>query len=127
MKRKRQKKNDKPTARAKGQHRQELILQIVSTDNTFEKHNVGWVGKCLHCNTSIQVGETGQSSATIEHIIPAHAGGSGTDMLNLAIACSRCNNEKGIRHDPRYPSDPRAMHVITNLLEKRKNRWREHP
>lgn len=111
--------------RVKGLARQDKILEIVETDGTFEKGSSGWVGSCLHCNTSIHVGVTGQSSATIEHIVPLCVGGSGSDLLNLALACSRCNNEKGIRHDPNYPSDPRAVEVVNTLLAKRKKRWRE--
>ncbi len=116
---------EKPQPRAKGSARQDLILEIVKTDVTFEQYAEGWVGRCLHCNTSIHVGLSGQSSGTIEHIVPSSAGGSGTDLTNLALACSRCNNEKGIRHDPVYPSDPRAVEVVNNLLAKRKKRWRE--
>lgn len=111
--------------RAKGRGRQDKILEIVETDQTFEKDVAGWFGRCLHCNTTICVGLTGQSSATIEHIVPTCAGGSSSDLLNLALACSRCNNEKGIRHDPVYPSDPRAVEVVNSLLAKRKKRWRE--
>ena len=41
-------------------------------------------------------------------------GGCGAAVLaagfpNLGIACSRCNQTKGSRIDPRYPSDPRAV------------------
>ncbi len=127
VKRRKKKNDDNVIApRAKGVRRQELILEIVKTDRTFEKLGsaAGWIGRCLHCNTSIHVGDTGQSHATIEHIVPTCAGGSGSDMLNLALACSRCNNEKGIRHDPKYPSDPKAVSVVNNLLDKRKKRWR---
>lgn len=123
----RRRKKNRPDVepRVKGLARQDRILEIVETDATFEACLSGWIGRCLHCNTSIHVGPTGQSPATVEHIVPVCAGGSGSDLLNLALACSRCNNEKGIRHDPVYPSDPRAVEVVKTLLAKRKKRWRE--
>jgi 5-methylcytosine-specific restriction endonuclease McrA len=110
----------------------------VATDATFKpmfasytgyergpQGEVGWQGKCIHCNTKLYVGLTGDTDATIEHIRPKCSGGHPEDPRNLALACSRCNNEKGVRHDRFAGKDPRADEVIAALLEKRMERWRE--
>lgn len=65
------------------------------------------------------------TDATIEHIVPLCAGGSGTDLRNMALACKRCNNEKGVRHDPHAGKGGRADDVIVALTEKRMKRWRQ--
>jgi len=112
--------------RSHGSARLELILMIAATDKTFERSTDGfWYGRCLHCSSSLRVGATGQTSASIEHIVPVSAGGSNSDMLNMALACISCNSEKGVRHDPNYPRDPRAVEVIESLLQRRLKRWRE--
>ena len=106
------------------------ILDIIATDATFERsefrgHEV-WIGKCLHCNTHLIVGLSGEpvSRATIEHIVPQALGG--TDALeNLALACARCNQGKGKRHDPHYHRDARAQELVQRLLARRRARWRD--
>ncbi len=106
------------------------ILDIIETDNTFERaehrSREAWLGKCLHCNAYLWVGLDGEpiSRATIEHILPKTAGG--TDALtNLALACARCNQGKGTRHDPRYHRDARARELVERLLSRRRERWRQ--
>jgi len=105
------------------------ILAIVATDSTFERVEArggeAWLGKCLHCNAHLYVALDGSpiSRATIEHIVPQSAGG--TDALeNLALACSRCNHQKGRRHDPKGLSNARTAEVVDQLLAKRRLRWR---
>lgn len=139
---KKRKKRNLDVPLAKGQQRSELILRIVATDDTFEKivvnHHVEgtdkyirttttsvWMGKCLHCGSRLFVNDDGTTDATVEHIVPRSVGGSNDDLLNLAMACERCNNQKGIRHDPVYKNDQRARDVVAALLAKRKERWRE--
>lgn len=108
----------------------ERILQIVATDRTFERAEVRgadvWAGKCLHCNTQLLVGLDGapRSRATIEHIVPRAAGGS-DELGNLALACARCNHEKGVRHDQRRRADPRLAEIAAALTAKRQERWRD--
>lgn len=118
--------------------RRRLVVEIVKTDTTFKetyttfdpryddacfkRRHTGWKGKCLHCNASFFVSLDGETEATIEHIKPQSAGGS-NDLMNLALACVSCNNEKGVRHDPYYPSDLRASAVIASLLAKRASRY----
>ena len=84
-----------------------------------------WVGKCIHCNTKLFVTDHGNTDATVEHIQPLCDGGDPTDPRNLALACKRCNNEKGVRHDQHAGKGGRADEVIARLREKRAQRWQE--
>lgn len=106
------------------------ILDIIATDSTFERTEFRgrevWLGKCLHCNTNLSVALDGEpiSRATIEHIVPQAHGG--TDALeNLGLACARCNQGKGKRHDVHYHRDARAQELVQRLLARRRERWRE--
>ena len=119
--------------RKKGMSRAKIVLSIVATDNTFNLMyvhpdpltiNVPWRGKCIHCNASVLVHCDGATSATIEHIDPQCNGGDKYDARNLALACARCNNEKGIRHDKHAGEGGRADEVIAALKFKRETRWR---
>jgi 5-methylcytosine-specific restriction endonuclease McrA len=56
--------------------------------------------------------------------VPRSAGGS-DDLLNLGLACFRCNNQKGRRHDPRGLGDAKAAELIERLLARRRARWRD--
>lgn len=106
------------------------ILGIIETDNTFERAEhrgrEAWLGKCLHCNAHLWVGLDGEpiSRATIEHILPKTAGGTEA-LTNLGLACARCNQGKGTRHDARYHRDARAREVVERLLFRRLARWRK--
>jgi 5-methylcytosine-specific restriction endonuclease McrA len=108
------------------------ILAIIATDRTFEqvlhRGRPVWSGKCIHCNTRLEVALDGTpiSRATIEHILPRHHGG--TDALeNLALACARCNNGKGSRHDHKPLTDPKLAAMIERLQGRRARRWRDEP
>jgi 5-methylcytosine-specific restriction endonuclease McrA len=110
---------------------QKLLLAIIGTDKTFERLVIGageeaWVGKCLHCNTRLTVAIDGTpiSRATIEHIVPKALGGT-DELANLGVACSRCNHEKGVRHDPKGLGDPKLQAMIARLKERRRKRWRD--
>lgn len=117
--------------RPRGASRAQVVLSIVATDMTFEFHRDNtlgwgiWVGKCIHCNTKLGVSENGSTEATVEHVVPLCNDGAATDPRNLALACKRCNNEKGVRHDPHAGKGGRADEVITALQGKRLARWRE--
>jgi 5-methylcytosine-specific restriction endonuclease McrA len=111
-------------------NRKELVLAIALSDSTFNKKDVrgstAWVGKCIHCNAKLVVALDGGASpdVTVEHILPRTHGG--TDALeNVALACARCNHEKGVRHDPQKKTDARMNEVVKALLEKRRARMRE--
>ena len=107
------------------------VLAIVATDNTFEKQTLDgvrvWVGKCIHCNSRLVLADDGRplGEATLEHIFPQTQGGT-DDVDNLAIACARCNREKGQRHDARKKGE-RLDHVVTLLKQRRTERWRDPP
>lgn len=104
------------------------MLAIVATDATFARATVRgaecWVGKCIHCNARITVALSGETLGTIEHIAPRTHGGT-DDVENLALACARCNAEKGVRHDPRRRDDPRRLELVEALRARRRARWRE--
>ncbi|RJS26130.1 HNH endonuclease [Corallococcus sp. H22C18031201] len=105
------------------------ILDVIATDATFERvphrGQEAWQGKCLHCNAHLVVALDGEpiSRATLEHIIPRTAGGTNAPE-NLALACARCNQGKGARHDRHYPRDARARELVERLLARRRERWR---
>lgn len=67
---------------------------------------------------------TALNGGTIEHIIPKNHGGT-DELENLAIACGRCNSEKGLRHDHKRPDDPKYREVIERLQERRRERFRD--
>lgn len=133
MSKKRSKKN-KNAKRVKGHAREELVLGIVRSDMTFEFHRDDsqlsttgggiWIGKCIHCGRKLGVSANGKTDATVEHIRPLCAGGSRDDIMNCALACKRCNNEKGVRHDEHVGKGGRADEVITSIEGKRLARWR---
>ena len=108
-------------ARTRGNSRAAQVLEIIKSSKNFY---VGYtdpacyVGHCIHCDTMITATMSGDTSATVEHIMPICAGGSATDLSNVALACKACNNEKGIRHDARRLGE-RALEVIAALLKKR--------
>lgn len=124
---KKKKKNDSIDSRPKGSSRAALALRIAETDSTFQLKTYSptqyvYVGKCIHCGTSLVVSSSGATDATIEHIMPLVAGGSGTDLLNLALACSGCNNQKGIHHDQKNLTQ-HSREIIESLLKKRESRF----
>ena len=109
-------------------HRQ--LFAIVETDATFERVDVRgelvWRGRCIHCSSALLVSLDGRAlgPVTVEHIVPRNHGGS-DDLPNLALACTRCNAEKGLRHDHKHRNDPRRLELEAKLLAKRRARWRD--
>ena len=106
------------------------LLWCAATDATFERREVrgsaALVGKCIHCGKKLVLGMDGcpLSDASLEHIVPKTHGG--TDSLdNLAVACRRCNVQKGYRHDHGRADDPKLRAVIETLRQRRAKRWRE--
>lgn len=59
--------------------------------------------------------------------LTARVGNDPDDARNLAIACTRCNHDKGKGPDARGPSDARALEVVSALLQRRLDRWRDAP
>lgn len=114
--------------RPKGSSRAILALQIAESDATFSlvaaaDGSTCYVGKCIHCGTKLRVETDGSTAATIEHIVPLCDGGDAVDLLNVALACSGCNSEKGIRHDSKSGRGGRSDDVIKALLDKRRSRY----
>jgi 5-methylcytosine-specific restriction endonuclease McrA len=103
--------------RPSGSARKYLILSIVRSDNTFELKNGLWIGKCIFCKTKLVVSPDGDTTATLEHIVPLNHGGT-NDLENLALACDECNSEKGRRFDCLKETSDQEV----NLLEIRKLR-----
>lgn len=109
-------------------HRIRLVLSVVETDTSFRKESVRgevvWVGRCLFCQAKLVVPLDGDADrrVTVEHIIPRYHGGT-DDPENLALACAKCNGEKGRRHDNRDRNDPRRLEITRALQERRKERW----
>jgi 5-methylcytosine-specific restriction endonuclease McrA len=105
------------------------LLLAATTDATFERTwwrgEEVWEGRCLHCRRRLRLAPDGTplSEATVEHVV-ASAHGGGDDAENLAIACARCNHEKGVRHDRRHATDARRLEVEAALLAERRRRWR---
>lgn len=106
------------------------MLAIIATDSSFERiayrgHDA-WQGRCIHCQRRLVVAADGEpiGAATIEHIVARQQGG-GEDPMNLALACARCNHQKGYRLDDRRPDDPVLVRVVAALLERRRVRWRD--
>lgn len=109
--------------------KQRLLREVAESDRTFErKESRGETvleGKCIHCGRKLALYPDGRpiGDATLEHIIPKHHGG--TDALdNLAIACARCNSEKGLRHDHKPSDDRKLREVIATLQARRRDRLR---
>ncbi|MEW5854856.1 MAG: HNH endonuclease [Myxococcota bacterium] len=110
--------------------KRQRVLAIIATDRTFERAEYRgrevWQGRCLHCNAYLLVELSGEaiSRATIEHIIPRVHGGTDAPE-NLGLACARCNQGKGMRHDRNFKRDPRVQEMVERLLQRRRERWRD--
>lgn len=118
------------------------FLSAITTDAEASRDPSGWRTRCLHCRTRLHVGTDGEplGAASLEHVVPrawfgkraagpltARVGDAPDDTRNLAIACTRCNHDKGKGPDARGPHDARAYHVVETLLTKRLARWRDPP
>lgn len=86
------------------------------------------MGKCIHCNRKITLGLDGTPgpTTTLEHIVPRTHGGTHAPE-NLALACARCNGQKGVRLDGRPLGDPTLQQVMETLRTRREARLRAPP
>jgi 5-methylcytosine-specific restriction endonuclease McrA len=114
-----------------------LLVAAVQTDAIAELVDGTWRTRCLHCRSALYVFDEGVTSngATLEHIIPQSwfekraaadliADLTGPDdVRNLALACPRCNQGKGLNHDKAGPSNHRAREVVQALFAKRQARY----
>ncbi len=140
------------------------VLTAIESDSEASRLDAHWETRCIHCRSRLIVGLDGtlHGSATLEHIIPRSWFGQSAarelcarlsdadDPRNLALACARCNHDKGTGpdsdgprdwraleviemqlasrdqhpHDSDGPSDWRALEVIEMLIARRELRWR---
>ena len=113
------------------QRKRRLLLRVAATDRTFEEKELDGEavleGKCIHCQRKLVLAKDGAplNGATLEHIVPKNHGGT-DDLENLAIACARCNAEKGLRHDHKRRNDPKLLEIVERLQTRRRERLR-HP
>jgi 5-methylcytosine-specific restriction endonuclease McrA len=110
----------------KNKHRQ-LFLSLIASDRTYESLRISgeqvWAGRCIHCNKKLLFSLSGEplSEGSLEHILPQTHGGT-DDLNNLAIACKRCNHQKGKRHDCKPLSDEGLQNMIALLQQRKKER-----
>ena len=111
---------------ARKNHR--LLLWAAATDKTFKLITATppyLLGKCIHCRRKLSLSLRGEAlgHATLEHIVPRNHGG-GDDVVNLAVACAKCNALKGSRIDVLPSQDPKFLRVIEGLQQERDKRMR---
>ncbi len=115
-----------------------LLLLAARSDARAERSAQGWMTSCLHCRSKVGIAVDGQPwpGTTLEHVVPrawfdrrqaaalVALVGDADDPRNLALACARCNHQKGRGPDALGPTDAHAYAVIARLLETRMARWR---
>ena len=122
--------------------RQALRSQLIAalrTDSEAIFRDSTWSTRCLHCRSGLQFNGSGAplNGGTLEHVVPRSwfpkraaedliAGLEGPDdPRNLALACPRCNQQKGKGPDAKGPADARAREVVAALQRARMARWRD--
>lgn len=115
------------------------LLLAARSDSQATPGPDGWQTRCLHCRSAVGISAQGEPwiGTTLEHIVPRSwfdkpkaaaliaLVGDANDPRNLALACARCNHQKGRGPDARGPADERAYAVVQQLLTARLARWRE--
>ena len=115
----------------------QLVGLALDTDTEARTENGLRRTRCLHCRAHLTVARDGTplGTSTLEHIVPRSwfgrraaddltAGLTGPDdPRNLAIACARCNQQKGRGPDAAGPADARAHEIVTALLARRRARF----
>ena len=114
-----------------------LLRSVLDSDRDATRVDDEWHTRCLHCRTRLTLTAGGApiGDASLEHIVPRswfglRAAAPFTDTLagaddvrNLAVACARCNQQKGCGPDQRGPHDAGARDVIARLLARRQARF----
>jgi 5-methylcytosine-specific restriction endonuclease McrA len=115
-----------------------LMALALDTDTEARTDNGLRRTRCLHCRAHLTIAGDGTplGTSTLEHIVPrswfgrraayALTGGltGPDDPRNLAIACTRCNQQKGRGPDAAGPADSRAHEIVSALLARRRARLR---
>jgi 5-methylcytosine-specific restriction endonuclease McrA len=119
-----------------------LLLLAARTDAAATFIDGIYATRCLHCRSRLQLRADGEAlgNTSLEHVVPqawfdrrqaaalcARVGNDPDDARNLALACRRCNHDKGKGHDAAGPGDERARQVVAALLDRRLARWRTPP
>lgn len=120
-----------------------LFLRALAHDAQAEQlPDQRWRTRCLHCRARLEFKSDGEplGAGSLEHVVPqawfglraaaaltTQVGDDRDDPRNLAVACRRCNQDKGKGPDARGPQDARAHDVVAALLAKRLTRWRPLP
>ena len=114
-----------------------LLRLALETDALAVQAADGWATRCLHCRSGLRFTAEGEplNGATLEHVIPRSWFGKraaaalteglagADDPRNLALACARCNQQKGKGPDAQGPGDPRARELVARLAQVRLARW----
>lgn len=117
----------------------QALLAALRTDAESSQADEAWTTRCLHCRSPLQFDTSGAplNGGTLEHVVPRswfpkRAAAALTEGLrgpddprNLALACPRCNQQKGKGPDAKGPSDARAREVVAALQRSRMARWRD--
>ena len=115
-----------------------LLRLAAETDSRARLVEDHWQTRCLHCRAVVTISQDGVplGSTTLEHIVPRSWFGrrqadditrtlaGPDDPLNLALACARCNQQKGRGPDADGPADERARTIVARLLAARRARFR---
>jgi 5-methylcytosine-specific restriction endonuclease McrA len=116
----------------------QLMGLALDTDTEARIENGLRRTRCLHCRAHLTVAGDGTplGTSTLEHIVPRSWFGRRAasdltgdltgpdDPRNLAIACARCNQQKGRGPDAAGPVDARAHEIVSALLARRRVRFR---
>ena len=116
-----------------------LLRLAVESDRQARLVDGVWQTRCLHCRAHLSLDASGEplGTTTLEHIVPrSWFGRRGAEALtaaldgpadprNLALACARCNQQKGRGPDAAGPGDARAKEIVRALLDRRAGRLRE--
>jgi 5-methylcytosine-specific restriction endonuclease McrA len=116
-----------------------LMRLVLDTDAEVCSENGLRRTRCLHCRAHLMIARDGTplGTSTLEHIVPRSWFGRRAaadltrsltgpdDPRNLAIACARCNQQKGRGPDAAGPADARAHEIVGALMARRRARLRE--
>ncbi|MFN8009792.1 MAG: HNH endonuclease [Holophagaceae bacterium] len=115
------------------------LVAALRTDAEASLGDATWTTRCLHCRSGLTFDASGAplNGGTLEHVVPRSWFGKRAaealieglegpdDPKNLALACPRCNQQKGKGPDAKGPSDDRSREIVAALQRARMARWRD--